>query len=206
MRKRYGILMVLAILVGVATPALAQDRSWQNKWYWGVQGGVQALYVGTRQVAPTVGAHWFITAGRSALYLAFDQQYLPRLTQVIRTGQSARFSNGQRFQATVFAIPSDTKLQVMLGGGFAINKITNASLASAGTALDLRHLEDAATKASLLVAAGLQYRPGLRWAIFGQYQYSPGNTDYVIRSAQHSLNLGIRYVVTHAEEVVTTER
>ncbi len=207
MRSRCGILMVMVVLAGVATPALGQDRSWQNKWYWGTQGGAHGYGLVSIRVAPTAGGHWFITAGRSALYLAFDQQFFPTVALRIPTGQPIRFGRGQRFQATVYAVPTDSKFQVMLGGGFAISRITDARLtAPLASVLDQRHLEDASTKAFLVLSAGWQYRAGLRWAIFGQYQYMPGSADFVISSNQHILNLGIRYVVTHAEEVVTTER
>ena len=207
MRKQRGILLVLATLASVATPALGQDRSWQNKWYWGTQGGVHAYFLGSRRAAPTAGGHWFITAGRSALYLGFDQQFLPTVAQTIPTGQPIQFGSGQRFQATVYAVPTDTKFQVMFGGGFAISRVTDARLTGPlVSALDQRNLEDASTKAFLVLSAGWQYRAGPRWAIFGQYQYMPGSTDFVIRSTQHAFNLGLRYVVTHAEEVVTTER
>ena len=210
MRNRLGFLIVLAALAGVATPALGQDRSWQNKWYWGTQGGVQLYSKTGFQAAPTVGAHWFITAGRSALYVAFDQQYYsadPGLFQNLNTGQRIRFGSGQRFQASVFAVPTDTKLQVMLGGGFAISRITDARLLDVlTTTLDQRRVDDATTKGFLVLSGALQYRAGLRWAVFGHYQFMPGNQEFVIRSSQHIFNLGIRYAVTHAEEVVTTER
>ncbi len=210
MQKQREIQMVLAALSGVATPALGQDRSWQSKWYWGTQGGVELYSKTGLQVAPTVGGHWFITAGRSALYVAFDQQYFsaePGLFQNLNTGQRIRFGSGQRFQASVFAVPTDTKLQVMLGGGFAISRITDARLRDVlTTTLDQRRVDDAATKGFLVLSGALQYRTGLRWAIFGHYQFMPGNQEFVIRSGQHIFNFGIRYAVTHAAEVVTTER
>ncbi len=207
MRIPRSAFLGVALLAGVSTSAVAQDRSWQNKWYWGTQGGIQAFALGGGKVAGTAGGHWFITAGRSALYLAFDQQFMQNLTQTIQTGQTATFRRGQRFQATVYAVPNDDKFQVMLGGGFAISRITDAQLTGVLTSvLDGRQLDDAATKAFLILSGGWQYRAGLRWAIFGQYQYMPGSNDYVIRSAQHTFNLGLRYAVTHSEEVVTTER
>jgi hypothetical protein len=203
-----GILVFGAVLLaGVTTTAAAQDRSWQNKWYWGTQGGVHAFTLGGGQLAATAGGHWLITAGRSALYVAYDKQFMPTLTQTIGTGQTATFDSGQRFQAIVYAVPNDNKLQVMLGGGFAISRITGAQLTGAfTTVLDGLDLDDASTKALLVLSAGWQYRPGQRWAIFGQYQFMPGSRDFVIRSAQHSFNLGIRFAVTHSEEVVSTER
>ena len=208
MRIPRSAFLGVALLAGLTTSAVAQDRSWQNKWYWGTQGGIQTFALGGGKVAATAGGHWFITAGRSALYVAFDQQFMQNLTQTIQTGQTASFRRGQRFQATVYAVPSDNKLQVMLGGGFAISRITDAQLDTTvpTSVLDSRQLDDAATKAFLILSGALQYRAGLRWAIFGQYQYMPGSNDYVIRSAQHTFNLGLRYAVTHSEEVVTTER
>jgi len=207
MRIPKSAFLGVALLAGITTSAVAQDRSWQNKWYWGTQGGIQAFTLGSGRVAATAGGHWLITAGRSALYLGFDRQFMQTLTQTIRTGQTTTFRRGQRFQAVVYAVPNDNKLQMMLGGGFAISRITDAQLAGVLTsALDSRQLDDAATKAFLVLSGGLQYRAGLRFAIFGQYHYMPGTNDYVIRSAQHSFNIGIRYAVTHSEEVVTTER
>ncbi len=207
MRIPRSAFLVVALLAGVTTSAVAQDRSWQNKWYWGTQGGIQAFSLGGGRVAGMAGGHWFITAGRSALYLAFDQQFMQNLTQTIQTGQTATFRRGQRFQATVYAVPNDNKFQLMLGGGFAISRITDARLTGVLTSvLDGRQLDDAATKAFLVLSGGWQYRAGQRWAIFGQYQYMPGSSDYVIRSAQHTFTLGIRYAATHSEEVVTTER
>ena len=207
MQIRRSAFLGVALLTAVTTSAVAQDRSWQNKWYWGTQGGIQAFALNGGKVAGTAGGHWFITAGRSALYVAFDQQFMQNLTQTIQTGQTASFRRGQRFQAIVYAVPNDNKLQVMLGGGFAISRITDAQLTGVLTSvLDGRLLDDAATKAFLVLSGGWQYRAGLRWAIFGQYQYMPGSNDYVIRSAQHTFNLGLRYAVTHSEEVVTTER
>ena len=132
---------------------------------------------------------------------------MQRLTQTIQTGQTTSSRRGQRFQATVYAVPNDNKFHVMLGGGFAISRVTDASLtAPLVSVLDQRNLEDAATKAFLVLSVGWQYRARPRWAIFGQYQYMPGSTDFVIRSTQHAVNFGLRYAVTHSEEVVTTER
>ena len=207
MRIRRLVLVGPLLLAGITSSASAQDLSWQNQWYWGVQGGAHLYSLSGGRVAPTAGAHWFITAGRSALYLAYEQQFMQNLPQTIRTGQSVTFGAGQRFQASVYAVPSDSKLQVMLGGGFAINRITDAQLAGVLTsALDERQLDDAATKAFLILSGGWQYRTSLRTAIFGLYQYMPGSNDFVIRSAQHSFSLGIRYAVTHSQEVVSTER
>ncbi len=210
MRIRREVWVGLLLLAALTTPAAGQDRTWQNKWYWGTQGGTQLYAHQGFQAALTGGAHWFITAGRSALYVAYDQQYFsgqPGLFQTLSTGQQIRWGSGQRFQATIYAVPSYTKFQIIDGGGFALQRVSDAEFRTVvNTARDVRDLEDATTKAALILSAAWQYRAGLRLAIFGQYQFVPGNRDFVIRSGQHTFNLGIRYVVTHSEEVVSTER
>ncbi len=208
MRNRSGIFLVAMLLAAQTVPATAQDRSWQNKWYWGAQGGAYLFTAGGGdQTGFSAGGHWFITAGRSALYLAFDQLFFDDVTNVpISTGQVVNFTSGQRLQATVYAVPTDGRLQVFLGGGFAIHRITDAALLEPFTTLDLSEVESAATKAFLVLSGGIQGRFLERWALFGQYQFMPASNDFVIRSQQHAFNIGLRYALTHSEEIVSTQR
>ncbi len=207
MRNRSGIFLVALLLAAQTVPATAQDRSWQKKWYWGAQGGAYLFSAGGDQTGYSAGGHWFITAGRSALYLAFDQLFFDNvISTAISTGQAVTFNSGQRLQATVYAVPTDGKLQVFLGGGFAIHRITDAAPVGTFTSLDLSDVESAATKAFLILSGGIQGRFLERWALFGQYQFMPASNDFVIRSQQHSFNVGLRYALTHSEEVVSTQR
>ena len=207
MRNRSGIFLVALLLAAQTVPATAQDQSWQKKWYWGAQGGTYLFSAGGNQTGFSAGGHWFITAGRSALYLAFDQLFFDNVTNVpISTGQLVEFTSGQRLQATVYAIPTDGKLQVFLGGGFAIHRITDAAPVAPFTSLDLSDVESAATKAFLVLSGGIQARFLKRWALFGQYQFMPASNDFVIRSQQHAFNIGLRYALTHSEEIVSTQR
>ncbi|MCH8256105.1 MAG: hypothetical protein IID06_12215 [Gemmatimonadetes bacterium] len=208
MRNRSGIFLVALLLAAQTVPAIAQDRSWQKKWYWGAQGGAFLFKAGGNQTGYSAGGHWFITAGRSALYLAFDQLYFDNIaSQTISTGQAVSFESGQRIQATVYAVPTDGKIQVFLGGGFAIHRITDAEpLPPFTSSLDRSAVESAATKAFLVLSGGIQGRFNERWALFGQYQFMPASNDFVIRSQQHAFNIGLRYALTHSEEIVSTQR
>jgi len=207
MRNRSGIFLVALLLAAQTVPATAQDRSWQKKWYWGAQGGAYLFKAGGNQTGYSAGGHWFITAGRSALYLAFDQLFFDNvISTAISTGQVVNFDSGQRLQATVYAVPTDGKLQVFLGGGFAIHRITNAEPVGQFTSADQIDVENAATKAFLVLSGGIQARFLERWALFGQYQFMPASNDFVIRSQQHSFNVGLRYALTHSEEIVSTQR
>ncbi len=207
MRKGQGILVAVVLSVAVTAPADAQDRSWQNRWYWGVQAGAYAFSASGTHVGVAAGGHWFITAGRSALYLAYDQILFDQINNhTISTGQQVNFGTSQRFQATIYAVPSDSKLQVIIGGGFSIQRITDAELVSPPTEANLSALDDASTKAFLVLSGGLQYRFHTRWAFYGQYQYQPASSGFVITSEHQTLTFGIRYNLTHSDEAVTTQR
>ncbi len=207
MRNRSGIFLVAMLLAAQTVPATAQDRSWQKKWYWGAQGGAYLFSANGDQTGYSAGGHWFITAGRSALYLAYDQLYFNNIVNVpIRTGQLVNYSSGQRLQATVYAVPTDGKLQVFLGGGFAIHLITDAVPVPPASVLAISDVEDAATKAFLILSGGIQARFANRWALFGQYQFMPASDQFLITSQQHAFTVGLRFAVTNSEEIVSTQR
>ena len=207
MRNRSGIFLVALLLAAQTVPATAQDRSWQKKWYWGAQGGAFLFKAGGNQTGYSAGGHWFITAGRSALYLAFDQLFFDDITNVpIGTGQLVSYSSGQRVQATVYAVPTDGKLQVFLGGGFAIHLITDAVPVPPAGAVAISDVEDAASKAFLILSGGIQARFANRWALFGQYQFMPASDQFLITSQQHAFTVGLRFAVTNSEEIVSTQR
>lgn len=209
MRYRATVLLGLVLIGATAQSATAQDDSWKNRWYWGAQGGLYLFSANGAQEAFAAGGHWFITAGSSALYLAYDQLIMPTAVTgaALSTGQTVNFDSGNRLQAIVYAIPNDNKAQIYLGGGFGIHRITNATLNTGlGGTQDLQQIEDASTKAFLIMSGGLQlrYLPGI--VLFGQYQFIPSAEDFAIRSQQHSFNVGIRIGITNAKEVVTAER
>ena len=221
MHRRSWILGSLAFFAFVP-PAFGQAEAWQRKWYWGLEGGVYAyespLTTGTK-FAPTYGGHWMITGKRSALLIGLDQVRFPDSTQsavvdpsAVATGgiRLVNFSGLRRIQATIFAVPMDNKLQVMLGGGFAIHQMTNAVPAgpfasSQEVATAVNAVAEVDTKAFMVMAGALQYRMN-RWAAFAMYNYMPGSKSFLITSAQQTLNLGMRYALTSAHEEVTTER
>jgi hypothetical protein len=221
MNRRSLVLSALALLV--AAPQLfGQADSWRGKWFWGAQVGIFAYndpLSGSRHFAPTAGGHWLITGKRSALYFGIDQIIFTDSTPSAIVDASAvaaggirivDFSSGRRIQATIFAIPMDKQLQVMIGGGFAIHQINGAT--AQGPYNSLQEVVNASnavaeldTKAFLVMAVGVQYRLG-RLAVFGNYNYMPGADDFLIPGAQHALMGGVRYMLTSAHEEVTTER
>ncbi|MBI4420568.1 MAG: hypothetical protein HY560_07050 [Gemmatimonadetes bacterium] len=217
-----SMMIALAVLLAGASSAFAQAHAWRQKWYWGAQGGAylyQTPTTGGIELAYSAGGHWLITGRRSALYFALDQIIFPSGTSSTVTDPSAlatggvrtvTFTNARRIQATIIAIPSDTKLQVFGGGGFAIHQITNATpqgpFASAAEAASAANaVSEVDTKAFLVLAAGAQYRMG-RWAIFANYNFMPGSRNFLLTADQQAITGGLRYALTSAHEDVTTDR
>src|SRR5262249_35322821 len=127
MDKRVVFLAAMSLTALSAKPAAAQAQAWQQKWYWGAEGGVFMYQTPTttgRKFAISAGGHWLITGKRSALLIGFDQLLFPdsATSQVqdnlaVSGFRSVDFTAGRRIQAIVYAVPSDSHLQLMLGGG-----------------------------------------------------------------------------------------
>jgi len=194
-------------------PATGQsnDDFWKNTWFWGAQAGT-FLYSGggTTNVGVTFGGHWFITSNRAALSISFDQMLLP--TTNITVGQDpASFSSAQRLTAMLYALPSKGTVQLFLGGGFAINNLTDATTTGTFGSLQAQNaaqqrVASLGTKAFAVLGGGAQWRVMDKWVVFGQYHYMPGTSDFLITSGQHAIQGGLRYALTAAKENVSTER
>jgi hypothetical protein len=218
--QRRTLILSAFILLAMAPPLFGQADSWQGKWFWGAQPGVfyySSPLTGDRHLAITAGGNWLITGKRSALYIGFDHVIFRDSAQSAISDPTAAngirfvdFSRGRRIQATVFAIPMDKQIQVMLGGGFAIQQLTDAAAQGPFTTLQQainanNSVAELDTKAFLVMAAGVQYRIG-RLAVFANYNYMPSSRDWLITSDQHALMAGVRYLLTNAHEDVSTNR
>ena len=221
MHRHTWVLGVFAALAFVP-PAFGQAEAWQRKWYWGGEGGVYVysppLATG-RKFAPSVGGHWMITGKRSALLVAFDQVLFPDSSQSAVTDASAiatgglrlvDFSGMRRIQATIFAVPTDDNVQIMLGGGFAIHQMTDATpVGPFATTQELVNANNSVaevdTKAFMVLAAGVQYRIK-RFAVFASYNYMPSSKDFLITREQQALMGGVRFALTSSHEEITTDR
>ena len=221
---RTRALVVALALASITSAAAAQSDAWQRKWYWGGQGGAMfyttPLMTGT-QTAIIAGGHWLITGKRSALYISVNSiKFADSSSTQIADASAATtgglrtisFSSGRMLQAGIYIIPTDSKLQLLTGGGFAITQIDDAVPVVLSTATQQEKtaavlaVDDATTKAFLWVSAGLQLRFG-RWAIFGQYQYMPAAKDFAINTGLQNVSAGLRFALTSAhEDVSTTEK
>jgi hypothetical protein len=224
MRTLSQVFVAASALVIVTTPALGQRDAWQDKWYWGGQAGA-FLYqtfdasgaTARRTSALDVGGHWMITKRRAALYVAYDQIIFPNgTTSIVPNNASTSgltqvsFTSGRRIQGSLYAIPSDRKIQVYAGFGFAIQHVSNAvptaAFASAQEqAVAEAQIETWSTKAFAVLSGGVQWRLG-RWALYGTYQYQPAGEQFLLATEQHLFSGGLRFALTSAKEVISTKR
>ncbi len=218
MRSLSRASLAALLLAGSAVPAVGQDQSWQYQWYWGGQTGVYLFQTPTQDwdFALDVGGHWLITRQRVALHLAVDQLlFLDGATSLVPNGQAAQgftavqFDNAQRLQAGLFIIPTNNQLQILVGGGFAIHKISDAVPLGAASVqeeqLAIQRISEFDTKAFAWFGGGFQWRIG-KLAVFGNYQFSPGTDTFLITSEQHTVTGGLRYALVSSREEVTTGR
>lgn len=218
--QKRSLLLGAVALLAIAPPVFGQSDSWQRRWFWGGEGGVfsfRSAITGDREYAITAGGHWLITGKRSALYVSFDHVIFRDSAQSAITDPTGTnglrlvdFTRGRRIQATVFAVPMDKAIQFMLGGGFVIQQITDATAQGPyGSLQEVINASNAVaeldTKAFLVMAAGVQYRVG-RLAVFANYNYMPSSRDWLITSDQHALMAGIRYSLTSSHEDIGTSR
>lgn len=222
MDKRVVLLSGLALAVFSPAPAAAQSDAWQRRWYWGGQGGLFLYHSptdSTRQMAITAGGHWLITGKRSALLIGFDQVLFPDSSSsqiadaITPTGlRVVNFTGGRRIQAMLYAIPTDAPIQPMLGGGFAIQQITDAvPVMDPAAPLSERTNAEAIvanqdTRAFAIFSGGFQMRLLRRWAIYANYQFIPAAKNFLLTGEAHAFTAGIRFALTTAHEDVTTTR
>lgn len=219
MRKLTGVLVALAASAVMVTPAHAQDDAWSNRWIWGGQTGLffyQTLPGLGWDAAFEFGGHWLITRDRVGLHLAFDQLIFPSgAVSAVPNSLSpngfntVEFNNGQRLQASLYALPIRGQFQLLLGGGVAIHRISDAEPTDAQTLLELTSALDQIaefdTRAFPIFSGGVQWGIG-RWAIFGNYQFMPGTDSFLITSDQHALTGGVRYSLTGSSQDIATRR
>ncbi|MEE8250695.1 MAG: hypothetical protein V3R24_03060, partial [Gemmatimonadales bacterium] len=99
---------------------------------------------------------------------------------------------------------------IYLGGGFAINQIsdintTSPTLGAAEFNSITAIVDDLDTKAFAVFSSGLQLRLG-RLGIYGEYRFLPKSDDFLLNTLQHSVLGGLRFALTHAHESIETER
>lgn len=215
-----GVLLGVAILCAAA-PLSAQDAPWVNQWYWGAQAGAHRFKTpegsASWETGITFGAHWLITGSRMGLYMSYDHILYDDALSVISdptsgTGvRSVQFDNGRYVQADLIAMPLKGAMQLMIGAGFTIHNISDASVQGTfATPEDQAYsqalVEDAATRAFFNIMGGLQFMLGRKAAVYFSYEFVPSTKNFLLSGEQHTFGGGIRYSFGGRKEEVTTNR
>lgn len=213
-----GVLLGVALFV-VAAPLSAQQQPWHDQWFWGAQGGVHRYFtpVNRWETGYTIGGHWLITGRRMGLYMSYDQILYDNGQSVVNdetSGTGSRmvtFDNGRYLQADLLAMPLNGPLQVILGAGFTIHNISDASVQGtfatpADRDFSQALVDDAATRAFWNLMLGFNLMLGSRAAFFAHYEFVPSTDNFLITSEQHTLQAGLRYSFGGRREDISTQR
>jgi len=215
-----GVLLGVAMLCAVA-PVSAQTEPWVDQWYWGAQVGAHRFRTPEGSVSwetgYTFGAHWLITGKRMGLYMSYDHILYDDALSVISdptsgTGtRSVQFDNGRYVQADLIAMPLKGSIQFMIGAGFTIHNISDATVQGTfATPDDLAFsqelVDDASTRAFFNIMSGVQLMLGRRAAVYVSYEFVPSTDNFLLSSEQHTFGGGIRYTFGGRKEEVTSGR
>lgn len=210
-------LAALAVSPRLVSGQVANDRSF--KWYWGGQGGAFMYQTNTQPYYfdPVLGAHWLITAKRTALYMAYEQAwFLVDATAVVADPASSgssvgagfrdvSFSDMRRLMFGLLAFPTNKAIEPFVGGGFALMQVLNpivdcSSCVTQAEAFEAQsRAEDAASKAFFWFMGGVQINKG-KMALFGHYLVTSSAQGFLINGTTHSIQGGIRYSLGTAKE------
>jgi hypothetical protein len=206
------------LLLASAAPLAAQIQDWQNQWYWGAKGGLIRYALPSGNLShPQAGGEWMITAHRAALMIGYATTFVGdydkfTIPTIPGTTVGVQYDGMQRYSVALLVFPWGGHLQPYAGGGFVIEKLSNAvvndgTLSTAQVDAGNRYLAQHASGAFLLATVGLQLRFG-KAALFGQAQFNshPG-TNFILPGSIQSFEVGLRYAFLGSrEEDITTNR
>lgn len=215
---RYRMLLSTVVLsVALAAPLAAQRapvQDWQNRWYWGIKGGMMSYRLPTsgNVITPSAGIDWLITQRRSALYISYSRSFQAEqdtfaVDGLAGTNNGVSFDGLQKITIGVAAMIGDKRLQPYVGGGFALHILANAQSTTPSPPTSVSSaITDASSGAFLFVLGGLQYRMGTKGAVFASWQYSPLGRTYLLQGGSSSFEAGFRYAILNATDDSRTRR
>lgn len=211
MARNRMLLSTVLLTVALAAPLSAQRarlQEWQNRWYWGIKGGLMTYQLPTlgNVVTPSFGVDWFITHRRAALYISYSRSFQAEqdtfaVSGLSGTNNGVQFDGLQKILVGVNAIIGDGRLQPYLGGGFAMHILANAKSTTSNPPAGVASaITDASSGAFLFFVGGAQYRMGSKGAFFASWQYSPLGRTYLLQGGSSTLEAGFRYAFLAAQD------
>lgn len=215
---RYRMLLGTVTLTAALAAPLAAQRTrvqdWQNRWYWGIKGGMTTYQLPTsgNVITPSAGIDWLITQRRAALYISYSRSFQAEqdtfaIAGLAGTNNGVAFDGLQKIAIGVTTLIGNGRLQPYVGGGFALHILANAQSTTTNPPANVSTaITDAASGAFLFLVGGVQYRMGTKGAVYASWQYSPLGRTYMLQGGSSSLEAGFRYALLNATDDSRTSR
>lgn len=205
MQKLRAVAVALVATVVVSASAHAQDRNFDDSWFWGFKAGLNTFSVpnkGNRSTAD-LGIDWLITRTKGGLYVSANQsvfqQDLDFADPASSTGQrTVRVNDMRRLSLAGVAFPKHFGgITPYAGLGFTIVILGDARIFvdSTNTLPDnsfLDAVESERSRSSVLGMVGVQIQTK-RAAIFAQETMLPSNNRFLFSSVLNFFEFGVRY-------------
>ena len=215
---------LVSLLVPARNAAAQVTNDHSYRWYWGAQAG-GLLYQTSAQgysFDPQLGAHWLITAKRTALYIGGEQAFfINDAAGAVGDANSATgvrdatFSQVRRLFVGLLAFPLQRRVEPYAGGGFAIVTVQDAVVDCSNTSPNSQcatvndvfaaqsAVDDASSTATAWFMGGVQINVG-KLAVFGQYMITSAAQSFLLTGSTHSIQGGVRYAFGGSKEDVNT--
>jgi hypothetical protein len=205
MQKLRAVAVALVATVVVSASANAQQRNFDNSWFWGFKTGINTFSVPGQGNTSTVdfGADWMITRTKGGLYVSADQSIFQKdlnfLDASSNTGdRQVRVNDMRRLTLAGVAFPKHFGgITPYVGLGYSIVVLGDARIFvdSANTFPDnafFDAVENARSRSAVLGMVGVQIQTK-RAAVFAQETMLPSNNRFLFSSTLSFFEFGVRY-------------
>jgi hypothetical protein len=205
MQKLRAIAVALVATVVVSASANAQNRNFDNSWFWGFKTGINTFAVPGHGNTHTVdlGIDWMITRTKGGLYVSANQSIFERDLEFAdpasRTGQrTVRVNDMRRLTAAAVAFPKHFGgITPYAGLGYSVAVVGDARIFvdSVNTFPDnafLDLVESERSRGAVMGMAGVQIQTR-RAVIFAQETMLPSNSRFLFSSVLSFFEFGVRY-------------
>ncbi len=205
MQKLRAIAVALVATVVVSASANAQNRDFDNSWFWGFKTGINTFSVPGHGNTSTVdlGIDWMITRTKGGLYVSANQSVFERdlefLDPTSLSGQrTVRVNDMRRLTVAGVAFPKHFGgITPYAGLGYTIAILGDArvfvdSANSFPNNAFLDQVESERSRGAVMGMAGIQIQTR-RAAIFAQETMLPSNSRFLFSSVLSFFEFGVRY-------------
>ena len=205
MQKLTAVAVALVATVVVSADAHAQNRNFDDSWFWGFKAGLNTFAVPGKgnRTTPDLGIDWLITRSKGGLYVSANQSIFQRdldfADPASNTGtRTVRVNDMRRLSVAGVAFPKHFGgITPYAGLGYTITVLGDARIFvdSANTFPDnsfFDAVESERSRGAVLGMVGVQVQTK-RAALFAQETMIPSNNRFLFSSVLSFFEFGVRY-------------